>query len=300
MSQGRASSGGNRRNRGHNYNNKNKVNVGDKGREILENINENSPVIKQFRAYAAELDCKHDRYERIVKLSRDITIESKRIIFFLHTIDKESKRDVVLGDAKVRLANVSQTLFKSIAYELDGQDVYQYLRAYRAGLQEFVEAITFYQYLQSNALENWKELEDSLTYTVVEKNKETEENNSPRTRLIQTLVSPNDYILGIADLTGELMRKCINNLASGDITSCYQTCNFVRNMYKGFLGCVGISGKEVNKKLYTLKQSLAKMENVCYTIRVRGSEIPKHMLANVAIVAPEDYVTEDDEGYQVY
>lgn len=34
--------------------------------------------------YNAQLVEKQDRHERIVKLSRDITIESKRIIFLLH------------------------------------------------------------------------------------------------------------------------------------------------------------------------------------------------------------------------
>lgn len=46
------------------------------------------PVIKSFRQYALELDDKHDRYERILKQSRDITIESKRLIFLLHTADQ--------------------------------------------------------------------------------------------------------------------------------------------------------------------------------------------------------------------
>lgn len=33
-------------------------------------------------------------------------------------------------------------MFKVIALELENQDPYQYLRAYSAGLQEFVEAMT--------------------------------------------------------------------------------------------------------------------------------------------------------------
>jgi len=302
MSSGRNSGGGNRRNRSHHhYGNKNKLSVDDKGKDGLEQVDENSPVIKQFRGYAAELDSKHDRYERIVKLCRDITIESKRIIFLLHTLDKDSKREAVLGEAKTRLDNLTKTLFKSIATELDGQDPYQYVRAYRGGLQEFIEAVTFYQYLKDTNIEDWTHLEKSLIYEVPLKNQDSvEEDVEQPTKTVSTLVAPNEYILGIADLTGELMRKCINNLASGDIASCYQTCNFVRDMYKGFLGCVGISVKEINKKLYTLKQSLIKMENVCYTIRVRGSEIPKHMLADVAIVASEDYPGDDDEGYQPY
>lgn len=42
-----------------------------------------------FREFSRELDEKHDRYERIVKLSRDITIESKRIIFALHSTNTD-------------------------------------------------------------------------------------------------------------------------------------------------------------------------------------------------------------------
>lgn len=37
------------------------------------------------------------------------------------------------------------------------------------------------------------------------------------------------------------------------------------------------------------------MELVCYNIQIRGSEIPKHMLANV--LETNDLNTEEDEGY---
>lgn len=41
-------------------------------------------VIIDSAAFQLELDTRHDKYERLVKLSRDITIESKRTIFLLH------------------------------------------------------------------------------------------------------------------------------------------------------------------------------------------------------------------------
>lgn len=285
-----------RRNRG--PQNRSKINVGDKGREVLEGIDENNPVIKQFQGYAQELDSKHDRHERIVKISRDITIESKRIIFLLHTLDRESKRDTVLGEAETRLNSLMKGLFKKIAEELDNEDPYLYLRAYRAGLQEFVEAATFYWFLRNNSLYNWTGLEESMTYT--ESNQSENSDCIGKEKTIKTLLPPVEYMLGVTDLTGELMRKCINNLSTGDISSCYQTSNFVRKIYAAFLGCAGISGKEVARKLWTLRESLLKMENVCYMVKVRGSEIPKHMLADAAISAAEHMTMDDDEGYQVY
>ena len=277
---------GGRKNRGGRYNKK--INIGDKGREVVESINENNSVVQQFRAYALELDDKHDRFERIVKLGRDITIQSKRIIFLLHTIDKKSKQESVILEVKTRLQNLVDSYFKSIAAELENQDAYQYLKAYRGSLEEYIEAETFYQYLQDENLGSWMQLEKTLTYKV--------EEEDAALKTLHTLVTPYEYILGIADLTGELMRKCINNLATGDIASCYHTCNFVRYMYKGFLGCTNTPNREINRKLGTLKQSLQKMENVCYTIKVRGSEIPKHILVDVAT---EKYA-DSDEGYQGY
>ncbi|XP_063984715.1 translin-associated protein X [Diachasmimorpha longicaudata] len=291
MSQGRQI-GGNRRNR------RSKVNIGDKGREVLENIDEGNSVIQQFRRYSIELDAKHDRYERIVKINRDITIESKRIIFLLHTIDKDLKREAVLKEAKARLDTLTTTLFRGIAHELNGQDPYQFIRAYRGGLQEFIEALTFYHFLMDHSLPHWKSVEQTFVYEKDDKNESTEENPEDGVQTVSTLLPPSEFILGIADLTGELMRKCIHDLSCGQIGSCYETCDIVRAMYQRFLGTYGIAGKEVNKKIYTLKQSLSKIENVCYLIQVRGSEIPQHMLAEVAIAAGEEYPTEDDEGYE--
>lgn len=303
MSQGRDYGGGAKKKRGR-FHNKNFVSIGDMGKEVLEKLDENSPVVKQFREYATELDDKHDRFERIVKISRDITIESKRIIFLLHTLDKDEKKETILNDAEKRLENVTKFSFKNIAKELNEHDVYQYIKAFRPGMQEFIEATTFHQYLKNKKLENWDYIGKSFYYVIEEKTKndtisDQEINSNQEKNIVknvQTPLIPSDYILGIADLTGELMRKCINNLSTGNIAGCFETCIFVRNMYRGFLGCVGISGREINRKLITLKQSLNKIENVCYTIKIRGSEIPKHMLASVAIAETEENL-EEDEGF---
>jgi len=301
-----------RKHDGHHGEGRHKHVIGDKAREALENIDASSPVIKCFQQYAAELDFKHDKYERIVKLGRDITIESKRIIFLLHTLDRESKRETVLEEATARLTHLVNVHFKAIAKELKGEDPYQYMKAYCLGLQEYVEAVTFRHYLTSNSLPSWSKIQEDLTYTDKEVTTEGEgtstatgeessvvtcSSGSPdEDGSFKTHVSPVDYFLGVADLTGELMRKCINNLGSGNIEGCYHTCTFVRDIYSGFLSvnCTGF--KDISRKLVTLRQSLSKMENACYTIHVRGSEIPKHMLADVFSGTQDDYL-EEDEGF---
>ena len=59
---------------------------GSKPNREQPDVDESSPVIQAFRKYQTELDTRHDKHERLVKLSRDVTIESKRIIFLLHRI----------------------------------------------------------------------------------------------------------------------------------------------------------------------------------------------------------------------
>lgn len=237
------------------------------------------------------------------------------------------------------------TSFRNIALELENQDPYQYLRAYSPGLQEFVEALTFYQYLSQNTIKDFNFVVNELTYNIALNDDVCEasdesgtkslkaqicaasdelgakslksqvctasdesgaKSSKPQicaasdvsgTKNLKARVPVEEYILGIADLTGELMRKCINSLGSGNIENCFTTCNFVKSIYTGFLRVGNTSSyREISKKAYVLKQSLHKMENVCYNIVVRGSEVPKHMLANV-ISTNTEVCSDEDEGF---
>jgi hypothetical protein len=62
---------------------------------------------------------------------------------------------------------------------------------------------------------------------------------------------------------------------------------FLRQVCDGFFFIGNTGPNEISKKLYTLKESLAKVEHACSALKVRGSEIPKHMLADVFSVKTE-------------
>jgi len=49
-----------------------------------------------FRLFQTELDRRHDKHERLVKLSRDITVASKRIIFSLHRVNRYVQSTVLV------------------------------------------------------------------------------------------------------------------------------------------------------------------------------------------------------------
>ena len=84
----------------------------DTKRDKLKDVDTNDPVQKMFGEISVYLDSRHDKKERIVKLSRDITIESKRIIFCLHRIKNEddTNKDSII-EAEKRLADLRENLW---------------------------------------------------------------------------------------------------------------------------------------------------------------------------------------------
>uniref|UniRef100_A0A8C5GLK5 Translin-associated factor X n=1 Tax=Gouania willdenowi TaxID=441366 RepID=A0A8C5GLK5_GOUWI len=244
-----------------------------------------SSIAAAFKVFQQELDTKHDKYERLVKISRDITIESKRSIFLLQQDVEE-----VLKEAAVKLDGVTQKI-GLIAEELRGEDIHQFHRAFTPGIQEYVEAISFLHYIRHRSLISLEEINAKLVFMKAEKS--SVEVVPADVQVLTFQVTPSDYLLGVADLTGELMRMCISSVANGDIDTPFQLSQFLRQIHDGF-SYIGNTGPyEVSKKLHTLRQSLAKVEDACYALHVRGSEIPKHMLADVfssrtALIDPEE------------
>ena len=79
-------------------------------------------------------------------------------------------------------------------------------------------------------------------------------------------------------------------LKSAHSLSIYASLLFARICFDPATSCDPSfsSGRKCN----VLKSSLEKVERACYTLRVRGSEIPTHMLADV--FADQD----QDEGFE--
>ncbi|CAL8258197.1 unnamed protein product [Lota lota] len=255
--------------------------------------NPSSPVIAAFKVFQQELDTKHDKHERLVKISRDITIESKRTIFLLHRVTSVTDVESVLKESDVKLDAVRQRIAQ-IAEELRGEDIYQFHRAFTAGIQEYVEAVSFQHYIRHRTLISLQEINARLVFTKTQTMDSTEPADDTPAAAPPFQVIPSDYLLGVADLTGELMRMCIGSVGNGDIDTPFQLSQFLRQVHDGF-SYIGNTGPyEVSKKLHTLRQSLAKVEDACYALRVRGSEIPKHMLADV--FASRDAMMDADEG----
>ncbi len=276
---------------------------GPKSQDGAENVGKYSKI---FQEYRKEIDSNHDRYERLVKLSRDCTVKSKRVIFTLHQFSGgKENRDKVLGEAWTKIDTEIRPLLRSIAKEIREEGPYRHHRAFSPGLQEFIEALSYYKYLECGRLISLDYVQEFLTFReTVETKKNSEEEvektdqckdssdmgegngkdegsvaDSVETRIILPL-GFSDFLLGLADLTGELMRLCINSVGSGNRELPFSLLPFFRALYCGFHG-IGPGIKYMSQKMTTLRASLGKVENVCYTLKVRGSEIPKQMLMDI-------------------
>ncbi|XP_072947337.1 translin-associated protein X [Epargyreus clarus] len=245
-----------------------------------------SPVLAMFRSAAVKLNARQDRHERLVKLSRDITIESKRIIFLLHSAISKESTEKAVSEAKERLNKLLKGPIKSVGLELENSAAYLHSHAVTAGFQEFIEARTLCSLMESRYIVTYDEVKKEFQNTVKDSD-EAEE------RTVTTLLPCTDYILGISDLTGELMRRAINSISSGDSEECFYVCQVVRDLYTGYLGLYRI-GKELARKMNTTRNNVAKVEAAVYALRLRGGEAPPLLLLT-RLPEPEHH--SDDEGF---
>ncbi|TPX31932.1 hypothetical protein SmJEL517_g04846 [Synchytrium microbalum] len=211
--------------------------------------NEISSLFSEFREV---LDDTYDRRERIIKISRDVTIYSKRLIFLLHRCNIRT-RDSVLEEAKAKQQEIIQ-LLRRVSVDLTGSDFYRHKFAVQPGLEEYIEAVSFLVYLESGELVKREDINAQLV----------DEHGTPFLQITEE-----DYLLGITDLTGELMRLAINGLVSGSPSTALQVCQFLRQLKADF---EILDFPPARRKMNEMRNSLKKVEDACYSVKVRGSE----------------------------
>eukprot|EP00249_Psilotum_nudum_P006184 c19516_g1_i1 orf=416-1258(-) len=220
----------------------------------------NSLYGKQFEQYSDELDAVNEKRERLVKLSRDMTMHSKKVIFQVHRLNSNNK-ELVLEQAERDLGAVKTDLVRRIAMELQGMEFWKFRKAYTPGMQEYVEAATLLEYCKSGKLLTLEDINKAFSEL-------KDASNSPIT------LNLSDYLLGVGDLTGELMRLAISQAADGETEMAKDICSFVRSLYVNLslLAHDEDDTWEMSKKMDTMLQSLIKIENTCYAVHIRGSE----------------------------
>ncbi|KND90965.1 Translin-associated protein X [Tolypocladium ophioglossoides CBS 100239] len=211
-----------------------------------------------FEQFRDELDEHHDRRERIVKASRDVTAHSKKIIFALQrvkTLNQEFPPHTQ-RDMDTRMAEIT-TLLQSIAPDLQSINRHRYTWPLRC-LEELVEALSFAHYLRRQTLITPAEAQAAVPAGIV--------------------LTPHDYMYGVFDLFGELMRFA--TVQRGEVLPANAEDGrrtILRDIQA--LGCAfemlpEVPGQEFRGKMEVMRQSVRKVENLGYGLVVRGSERP--------------------------
>ncbi|KAF2298896.1 hypothetical protein GH714_028960 [Hevea brasiliensis] len=165
-------------------------------------------------------------------------------------ISKYNKEEV-LEKAEKDLAAVTDQYMSRLVKELQGTDFWKLRRAYSPGVQEYVEAATFCKFCRTGTLLNLDEINASLLPL-----------SDPSLEPLQLNIL--DYLLGLADLTGELMRLAIGRISDGEPEFAERICKFVREIYRELSLIVPHmdDSSDMKTKMDTMLQSMLKIENV--------------------------------------
>ncbi|BGP00862.1 hypothetical protein NBRC10513v2_000987 [Rhodotorula toruloides] len=253
-------------------------------------------LLDAFHGFRTELDAHYAQRERIVKLSRDVTALSKQLIFALHRIGGGKSKKQVFKEVEGKMADL-RVLFEKLQGEVQGADFWRYQRSVSPGIQEYLEGFTFYYYLQHHSLPTLEEAQASLVPPTPQPAASASDSASvPASDVAETAatekpaetapyfrITVDDYLGGVADLTGELMRLAIasvgKNLSDslaggdggGDFANIDKIGRLVREI-KGEMDPLAAYAYWLPKKLQVLDQSLGKIENASYNLRIRGAE----------------------------
>lgn len=129
-----------------------------------------------------------------------------------------------------------QNLLAAIRGEVEGDRFWRYQRNVSPGLQEYIEALSFAHYLETGTLVSFNQVQQSLS----DKDGVPVRTSLPNPclRVLSDVqyfpLTLEDYLLGLSDLTGELMRYAISAISRrGGRTIASEVCTFVRNCRAG-------------------------------------------------------------------
>ena len=182
-------------------------------------------------------------------------------------------------------ANIIAETFKNVSPDLQGVNYYRYARNISGGIQEYVEAISFQHYLEAQRLLTLEATAEKLQSFVADGR--------------SLSCTPSDYVLGLFDMTGELMRFAVTTMATqgalpGTIISTSgidigtdgnkRRRSVLQDLQelRARLETLDNDIREYGKKLSVTQASVQKVEKVLYGLVVRGSERPKGWMPDLS------------------
>lgn len=167
--------------------------------------------------------------EKLIKKSRDLLKLSKQVIYAVH-------RDELPNAAQlVRLMEQEKKELEKIATH-DAKMVYE--GSYKIALQEYVEAVLYHEFVRTGKLPDLPVLAEH-------------------------------YILGLADLPGELVRRAVFLAGKGKTEHVTRIRDEIDLIY-GELLKFDFRDNEIRRKVDAIKYELRKMEDLVLDLKLKG------------------------------
>ena len=185
---------------------------------------------KLFARLKKEYDTYESQRRELIGISNNALSKSKQAIFALHRDD---------ADAAARLLHEVEDTFTALEKRFAKIDGLRWEGAYRAALEEYVEAKLFFEFLRTGVVAEIKTVQ----------------------------IDADTYFGGLSDLTGEMTRKCVQRATQGRMADVEKLTEAVRAIV-GELIKFDLTGY-LRTKYDQAKQNLRRVEEVLYDIKIR-------------------------------
>lgn len=181
------------------------------------------------------------------------------------------------------------TQLSAVSPDLQDINTHRYARQISGGVQEYIEAASFQHYLETASLLSYDEAAAGLRAI---SSKPLPSDGEIETRSPGIELSHEDYLLGIYDMTGELMRFAITTMATNQALPTITSNDSQRNVLTDMRALrsalesleygTGPFAKDAEKKADVMRSSVEKVERALYGLTVRGAERPKGWMPDLS------------------
>ena len=183
--------------------------------------------LKELIQYMQDFD---NQRELLIKKSRDVLKLSKQIIYCVHRED--------IDGAEKHAEGIKLRFKELVAIGKQNAELTN-VGAFKVAGQEYTEALCYLAYVKGEELPTYKTLGVNI---------------------------PN-YLSGLCDLTGEIVRKAINDVINGDKESAIRAKKFTDELYGDLLM---FDFKNVMRKSFDrIKYDLRRLEDVVLSIKLK-------------------------------
>ncbi len=186
-------------------------------------------ISDEFASLKKEIEAVDAKRETLIAQTREILKASKGAIYSLQRGDNKAA-EKALAELKPKIAALKP-------YSEDAN----YASVTKPPIQEYVEAACFREFINSGRI-------------------------LPREKIG---VSAENYVAGLCDLSGEIVRKAVNAAINDDSRTVISAKKFIESIYYGLMQFDFRNG-ELRRKFDGIKYDLKKMEDLLLSLKLQG------------------------------